>query len=71
MSRSDPLFCGSAACQNRKFDPRAVYLQQPLEYVFHADDIGEDIHLWWDHPELTICLAKQIRIGHKKLVVLR
>ncbi len=23
-----------------------TYLQQPLEYVFHADDIGEDIHLW-------------------------
>ncbi|MCL4520434.1 MAG: hypothetical protein M1415_02415 [Firmicutes bacterium] len=48
-----------------------AYFRQPLEYVFHADNVGEDIHLWWDHPELTLCWAKQIRVGHKKLVLLR
>jgi len=47
-----------------------AYLPQPLAYTFFADEVGEDIHFWWDHPEVRIHWAKSIRIGHKKLVLL-
>ncbi len=47
-----------------------VYLRHPLTYRFHADDLGEDIYFWQDHPEMRLHLAKQIHLGHKKLVLL-
>lgn len=47
-----------------------VYLNQPLDYVFHADTYGEDVHFWWDHPEIGLHWAKRIKLGHKKTVLL-
>ena len=47
-----------------------VYLRQPLDYLFHADRVGEDVHFWWDYPDIRIYWAKQIRLGHKKSVLL-
>jgi len=47
-----------------------VYLRQPLTYRFHADDLREDIYFWQDHPEIRLHVAKQIHLGHKKLVLL-
>ena len=37
-----------------------VYLRQPLTYRFHADELGEDIYFWQEHPEIHSHLAKQI-----------
>jgi hypothetical protein len=48
-----------------------AYLPQPLSYHFHADVHGEDMHFWWDHPELHIHWARDIQLGHRKMVVLR
>ena len=47
-----------------------AYLHQPLAYRFHADETGEDIHFWWDHPEIRLHWAKDIHLGHRKTVVL-
>lgn len=47
-----------------------AYLPQPLDYQFHADALGEDIHFWWDYPDLHIYFAKRIHLGHKKIVML-
>ena len=47
-----------------------LYIRHPLSYVFHADLYGEDIHFWWDNPEIQPHLAKQITLGHQKTVVL-
>ena len=47
-----------------------AYLDQPLNYVFHADTFGEDVHFWWDHPEIRLHWAKDIHLGHRKTVVL-
>lgn len=47
-----------------------LYLQQPVDYVFHADRVGEDVHFWWDNPDIAIHYAKDVRLGHKKFVTL-
>ncbi|MCL6562466.1 MAG: hypothetical protein K6U87_05610 [Firmicutes bacterium] len=47
-----------------------LYLEQPLNYLFHADDKGEDIHFWLDHPDIPLYLATRIRLAHKKTVIL-
>lgn len=47
-----------------------LYLDQPLEYLFHADRTGEDIYFWLENSHLHPCLAKQIRIQHRKTVLL-
>ncbi len=48
-----------------------LYLpEQPLDYVFHADRTGEDIYFWLENRNLHPCLAKQIRIQHRKTVLL-
>lgn len=47
-----------------------AYLPQPLDYVFHADRVGEDVYLWRDHPEWSLHLAKNVRLGHRKTVLL-
>jgi len=47
-----------------------LYVEQPLAYTFYADRIGEDIHFWWDNPEIRIHVAKRITIGHRKSVML-
>jgi hypothetical protein len=46
------------------------YLPVELDYVFHADVIGEDVHFFLDHPELKLYYAKSVQVKHKKLVVL-
>jgi hypothetical protein len=47
-------------------------LYAPVEpgYVFHADDIGEDIHFWLDHPQAELRYAKGIEIRHHKATLL-
>jgi hypothetical protein len=47
-----------------------VYVPQHLDYTFYADRYGEDIHFWWDHPDISVHLAKQIVLGHLKEVLL-
>lgn len=46
------------------------YLPINLNYVFHADVVGEDVHFFLDHPNLKIYYAKDINVKHKKLVAL-
>jgi hypothetical protein len=47
-------------------------LYAPVEpgYVFHADDVGEDIHFWLDHPKLPLRCAQGVAIRHHKAVLL-
>lgn len=47
-------------------------LYAPIEpgYVFHADDAGEDIHFWVDHPDLSLHFAKAIAVRHRKAILL-
>lgn len=47
-----------------------TYLPMNLNYVFHADTMGEDVHFFLDHPTLRIHYAKGLNIKHKKLVIL-
>lgn len=42
--------------------------QMPLDYVFLADKIGEDVHWWWDHPDTPLYLDKNVRVSHRKSV---
>lgn len=43
-----------------------VFLPMPLDYLWHADRAGEDVHFWLDHPELKVHLAKRIQLLHRK-----
>jgi hypothetical protein len=47
-------------------------LYAPVErgYVFHADDVGEDIHFWLDHPQTDLRYAKALGLRHHKAVLL-
>ncbi len=47
-------------------------LYAPVEagYVFHADDAGEDILFWLDHPGLPLRYAQGIAVRHHKAVLL-
>lgn len=47
-----------------------AYVPQLLDYTFRADDIGEDIHFWWDHPEIHLHWPKAIHLGHLKEMLL-
>ena len=47
-----------------------AYLEQPLAYRFYADAVGEDIHFWWDHAEMPIHWISDLRLGHRKSVLL-
>ena len=35
------------------------------DYVFHADQYGEDIHFWWDHPDLPLVWAQDVNVYHR------
>jgi hypothetical protein len=43
-----------------------AFLPMSLDYEFHADKAGEDIHFWLDHPHLTVHFAKGIALKHRK-----
>lgn len=45
-----------------------AFLPMDLSYEFHADAAGEDIHFWLDHPDLTVHVAKEIVLKHRKAV---
>jgi hypothetical protein len=47
-----------------------LFVRQPLHYVFHADVTGEDVHFWFENPQLDIRYAKQVRVGHMKSITL-
>lgn len=47
-----------------------AYVPQPIHYHFYADEIGEDMHFWWDNPDIHLHYAKDIHLGHRKMVVL-
>ncbi len=47
-----------------------LYAPVDTGYVFHADDVGEDIHFWLDHPALSLRFAKAIALRHRKAVLL-
>jgi hypothetical protein len=47
-----------------------AYVPQPLGYRFHADRVSEDIHLWWDHPELPIHWMEAVRVVARGAVLL-
>lgn len=49
--------------------PGLAYLPMPRGYLWHADDMGEDMHLWID-TNLEIHFAKEIQVLHHKAVYL-
>lgn len=42
--------------------------QMPVDYVFRADNVGEDVHWWWDHPDWPLVVAKSVIIHHRKAI---
>lgn len=48
-----------------------LYAPMPRGYVFHADEMGEDVHFWLEHPDMELHFAKGIKIGHYRAVMLR
>ena len=46
-----------------------AYLPMPRGYVWHADDMGEDMHLWLD-TSLEVRFARDIDILHHRAVYL-
>lgn len=47
-----------------------LYVPMTFGYVFHADESGEDVHFWREHPRLSLRFAKAIRLLHHKAVLL-
>ncbi len=47
-----------------------AYLHQPLAYRFYSDVTGEDLHFWWDHPDLSIHWIDTLHLVHRKAVLL-
>ncbi len=47
-----------------------AYVPQTLAYQFYADGIGEDIHYWWDHPDPHLHWIPDLRLGHRKAIML-
>lgn len=45
-----------------------AFLKMDLAYEFRATSAGEDIHFFLDHPDLTVHVAKQIILQHRKVV---
>lgn len=45
-----------------------IYLPIDSDYVWHADTHGEDIHYWWEHPNLPLYLDKRIDLLHQKTI---
>ena len=46
-----------------------AYLPMPRNYVWHADDMGEDYNMWMD-TELPVRYAKGVEVRHHKQVFL-
>lgn len=49
--------------------PGLAYLPMPRGYVWHADDMGEDMHLWLD-TGLEVRFARDIDVRHHRAVYL-
>jgi hypothetical protein len=47
-----------------------LYAPMEIGYVFHADEVGEDVHFWHDHPALELRFAKGVSVRHHKAVLL-
>lgn len=47
-----------------------TYLHQPLAYRFYSDTTGEDLHFWWDHPDLPVHWIDTLRLVHRKAILL-
>lgn len=47
-----------------------AFVQMDLDYVFHADVLGEDVHFFRDHPNLDLHYARDVRVNHRKVVTL-
>ncbi|PSR20293.1 MAG: hypothetical protein C7B45_15610 [Sulfobacillus acidophilus] len=47
-----------------------AYIKTDVRYIFHSDELGEDVHFFLDQPHLTIHLAKDIRVLHRKAVLI-
>lgn len=47
-----------------------LYHRLDLSYMFHAGPLGEDYYYWSEHPNEYPGFAKNIHLGHKKLVTL-
>ena len=47
-----------------------AHVPQPLAYRFYGDETGEDIHFWWDHPDLGLHWAKDVHLGDRKTMVM-
>lgn len=42
----------------------------PTQYIFHADRLGEDIHFWYDNPDLELIRYNAFIPNHAKVVLL-
>lgn len=47
-----------------------AYLEQSLAYRFHADTVGEDLHFWWDHPDLHPHWIDTLHVGLRQTMLL-
>lgn len=46
------------------------YICMPMDYVFHADVVGEDVNFFLDCPTIDLHYAKEVKIFHRKTVIL-
>jgi hypothetical protein len=47
-----------------------AYIKTDVHYIFHSDELGEDVHFFLDQPNLSIHFAKDIRVLHRKAVMI-
>lgn len=45
-----------------------LFIPQDLRYDFRADQWGEDVYYWHDHPEEQVEYRKDVKVGHHKTV---
>ena len=41
----------------------------PLDYIFHADRIGEDVYFWMENPDIKLKLWTGINLAHQKIAL--
>lgn len=42
----------------------------PDDYIFHADEVGEDVYFWCENPEIKMYVDNRWMAGHRKEMIL-
>ena len=42
----------------------------PSKYLFHADEIGEDVYFWCEHPHIPMVVDSRWTAGHRKEIII-